>query len=224
MKQVVHKHPLAVRWFHWLNFPILAVMIWSGILIYWAYDIYRIGLGDTTLIKFFPGFFYEAFDIDHKLARGMAFHFLFMWLFFINGLLYVLFLIFSGQWRVILPNRRSWREGWQVLLHDLRLRKTAPPAKIYNGAQKIIYTGTMFLGLVMLLSGLSIYKPVQLEWLTLPFGGYEGARLVHFTGTILFMLFFLIHIIQVLRAGWDNFRSMVTGFSLKTSEPKRKPE
>ena len=53
MKKIVKKHPLAIRWFHWINFPILAIMIWSGLLIYWANDIYKLGWGDKTVLKFF---------------------------------------------------------------------------------------------------------------------------------------------------------------------------
>jgi hypothetical protein len=54
MKRLEKKHPLAIRWFHWINFPALAVMIWSGALIYWANDVYRVGFGGVTLFKFFP--------------------------------------------------------------------------------------------------------------------------------------------------------------------------
>src|ERR1051325_245484 len=120
------KHPLAIRWAHWINFPVLTVMIWSGLLIYWANDVYRIGWGSTTVLKFFPKSFYEALHIPHRLAEGMAFHFAFMWLFALNGFFYVLYTVFSGEWRYLLPEKKSFREAWQVLLHDLHIRKTAP--------------------------------------------------------------------------------------------------
>jgi len=58
-KKIVLKHPLAIRWFHWVNFPLLFVMIWSGMLIYWANGIYKIQIGDTLLFKFFPKGFYS---------------------------------------------------------------------------------------------------------------------------------------------------------------------
>jgi hypothetical protein len=54
MTTLEKKHPLAVRWFHWINVPLLFLMLWSGLLIYWANDVYRLGLGDSTLIHFFP--------------------------------------------------------------------------------------------------------------------------------------------------------------------------
>jgi len=216
MKKVVKKHPLAIRWFHWINFPLLGVMIWSGMLIYWANDIYRIGWGDKTILKFFPNSFYKALNIPFRLAEGMRFHFVFMWLFAINGFTYVLYLIFSKEWKYVFPSKRSFKEAWIVVLHDLHLTKKIPVQKKYNAAQKIAYTLVIFMGLGSVLTGLSIYKPVQFGTLTNLLGGYEWARIEHFTLTILFTLFFVIHIVQVILAGWNNFQSMVTGlFILK---------
>jgi len=223
MKQLVEKHPLAIRWFHWINFPVLALMIWSGLWIYWANDVYRLGWGNTTLFKFFPQSFYEAFHLDHKLAQGMSWHFLLMWTFFLNGLLYVLYTFFSGEWRYLLPNRNSLREAWQVTLHDLGLRKTAPPVRKYNGAQRIAYTAVIVMGLGSLLTGLAIYKPVQFGWLTRLLGGYGAARIEHFVLTIGYVLFFIVHVAQVVRAGWNNFRSMVAGFEV-AEVPTREAE
>jgi len=214
MKKIVNKHPLAIRWFHWFNFPLLTVMIWSGLLIYWANDVYSITIAGKQLIKFFPRNFYAALHIPSRLAEGMAFHFVFMWLFTINGVLYVLYTIFSGQWKYLLPNRHSFREAWQVLLHDLHIRKQALPVKKYNGAQQIAYTSIIVMGLGSVLTGLAIYKPVQLGWLCALCGGYTTARLIHFILTIGYCLFFIIHIAQVIRTGWNNFRSIITGFEV----------
>ena len=69
------KHPRAIRWLHWINFPLLAVMIWSGIRIYWAEDVYAIGVGGWEWFAFFPDTVYDKLDLDRHLARGMAFHF-----------------------------------------------------------------------------------------------------------------------------------------------------
>jgi len=212
MKRLVKKHPLAIRWFHWINFPVLALMIWSGFLIYWANDVYRIGFADTTLLKFFPQSFYEALNINGRMAEGMSYHFVFMWLFFINGLMYVLYTIFSGEWRYLLLNKHFFKESWQVLLHDLHLRKIVPPQGKYNAAQKIAYTSIIVMGFGSIITGLAIYKPVQYGWLCTLCGGYTVARIIHFTLTIGYCLFFLIHIAQVLRAGWKNFQSIITGF------------
>ncbi len=159
----------------------------------------------------FPQSFYQALHIPFRLAEGMSLHFVFMWLFAINGFIYVLYLIFSGQWRYIFPDKKSFKESLIVVLHDLHLTKKVPAQKKYNAAQRIAYTVVIFMGLGSVLTGLSIYKPVQLGWLTSLLGGYEWARVEHFTLTILFSLFFLVHVIQVILAGWNNFQSMVTG-------------
>jgi thiosulfate reductase cytochrome b subunit len=214
MKKIVKKHPLAMRWFHWINFPILMVMTWSGLLIYWANDVYRLGWNNTTILKFFPQSFYDALHLNYKLAQGMAFHFVFMWLFFINGFLYVLYTIISGEWHELVPNKHSFKEAWLVVLHDLHLRKMAPPQKKYNAAQKIAYTGIVIMGFGSIITGLAIYKPVQLWWLCELMGGYAFARIFHFALTIGYSLFFVVHIVQVILAGWNNFRSVVTGFEV----------
>ena len=218
-KRIVPKHPVAVRWFHWINFPLLLVMIWSGLLIYWAYDPYRIKIGGYTLVSFFPDAFYQYFRLHHRLAEGMSWHFVFMWLFALNGLLYVGYTLFSGEWRYLVPDRHSWREAWQVTLHDLGLRKELPPAGKFNGAQRIAYTAVIGMGLGSLLTGLATYKPTQLAGLTGFLGGYQTARFIHFGLTIGYVLFFIIHLLQVIRAGWNNFRAMVAGFEVVLEKP-----
>ena len=112
------KHPRAIRWMHWINFPVLAVMIGSGLLIYWANDVYALGP-----VHFFPDWFYRLLHLDHGLAVGMAYHFVFMWVFAINGACYVLYTFSSGEWRHLLPNRDTLREAWDVVLHDLKIRR-----------------------------------------------------------------------------------------------------
>jgi thiosulfate reductase cytochrome b subunit len=214
-REIVEKHPLALRWFHWVNFPVIAIMIWSGLLIYWANDVYRIGWGDTTILKFFPNSFYALLKIPHRLAEGMAFHFVFMWVFAINGFLYVAYNLISGEWKLLVPNKRNFKEAWLVVLHDLHIRKTLPPQKKYNAAQRIAYTAIVFMGIGSLITGLAIYKPVQFYWLCAACGGYAAARIEHFALTIGYTAFFVVHIVQVALAGWNNLRGMVAGFEVK---------
>ncbi|MEO0557920.1 MAG: cytochrome b/b6 domain-containing protein [Bacteroidota bacterium] len=216
--RAIQKHPRAVRWMHWINFPLLTVMIWSGLLIYWAYDPYRIGWGSWTLVAFFPDAFYEALGLTRQLAKGMAYHYFFGVLFTLNGVFYILYTAISGEWRHLVPDRRDWKESFQVVLHDLRLRKEAPPQGRYNAAQKISYTGVIVMGIGSVLTGLAIYKPTQLALLTTLFGGYQSARTIHFILTVLYVLFFVVHIAQVARAGWSNFWSMVMGYERLPAE------
>jgi thiosulfate reductase cytochrome b subunit len=214
LKKIIHKHPLAIRWLHWINFPLLTIMIWSGILIYWANDVYKIGFGDKTLLKFFPDSFNKALNIPFRLAEGMNLHFFFMWFFTINGIVYFFYLLFSKEYKLIFPNKYSLKEAWLVILHDLHIKKGLPPQKKYNAAQRIAYTGIIMLGFFIIITGLAVYKPAQLYWLCAMLGGYEWARIEHFIITILFVLFFLVHILQVILAGWNNFRSIITGFEV----------
>jgi len=214
MKKVVKKHPLAIRWFHWINFPVLTVMIWSGLLIYWAYGVYKVQVGNTTIVKFFPDGFYKALGVPFHLAKGMSFHFAFAWLFIVNGILYVAYTIFSGEWRYLLPNRGSFKEAWQVLLHDLHIRRYQPPQLKYNAAQRIAYTAIILMGIGSVWTGLAIYKPIQFSWMAWMCGGYKAARLEHFILTIGYVIFFLIHVIQVIITGWNNFQAMISGLEV----------
>lgn len=214
MKRLEPKHPRPVRWMHWINVPLLFGMIYSGLLIYWSNDVYRIGIGSWTLIKLFPDWFYSALNLDHHLAEGMAWHFALAWLLNLNGLFYVIYTIVSGEWRYLVPNRRSFREAWMTVLHDLHLSKEAPPPRKFNGAQQFAYTGVILMGAGSLVTGLTIYKPTQLAWLVSLLGGYEWARWIHFWLTMGYVAFFFVHISQVIRAGWNNFRAMVTGYEV----------
>jgi thiosulfate reductase cytochrome b subunit len=215
MKTLIAKHSLAVRIFHWINFPVIFIMIWSGTLIYWANDVYKITLANHTIFKFYPKSVYATLNIPYRLAEGMSWHFVFMWLFFLNGLLYVVYLIFSGEWKDLIPKLSSFRDAWYVFLYDLRLRKIKPEQGKYNAAQKVAYSVIVLMGAGSLITGLVIYKPVEFSLLTSILGGYEAARLEHFILTILFLLFFLVHIIQVIFAGWNNFRAIITGWEIQ---------
>ena len=218
------KHPLAIRWFHWINFPVLFLMIWSGMLILWANAPYTITLFGREFARVLPQATLARLGFAQRLAEGMSWHFAVAWLFAINGALYVLYLLFSGAWREMFPNRRSLKEAYLVVLHDLHLRKEAPPQLKYNGAQRLAYTSVIAMGLGSLLTGLAVYKPTQLSPLTAALGGYPAARFEHFWLTMAFLAFFLIHVWQVAMAGWNNFRSMVTGAELAPADAPPIPD
>ena len=217
MPRLERKHSLATRLFHWANVPILAVMICSGLLIYWANDVYAIRLGGITLVKFFPDWFYRALHVDHRLAEGMAWHFTFMWLFAINGLLYVGYTAWSGEWRHLVPNRHTFAEAWQVVLHDLGCARsrcrgassTGPAAGLYRGGRdggRLAADGP----------GDLQTGPARLAHHAagrIPAGAARAFRL-----TVGYVAFFVIHITQVIRAGWNNFRAMVIGVEVAEDE------
>ncbi len=102
--RITYKHSLAIRWLHWINFPLLALMIYSGLLIYWAdsqheglnaHRVYRVGFGSWTFFRLFPTWFYNALHLKFQLAKGLGYHFFFMWFFALNGVAYVLYTFFS---------------------------------------------------------------------------------------------------------------------------------
>ncbi len=216
MQTIRQKHLLGTRWFHWINFPLLFVMIWSGMLIYWAFPTYSVGP-----IHFFPQWVFTFFNIPQRLAEGMALHFFFMWLFIINGALYVAYTLVSGEWRYLVPQSLSaFQDAWCVVLHDLRLRRDLPSQEKYNAAQQIAYTAIVVMGAGSVVTGLAIYKPAQLSWLAALLGGYQIARMLHFTLTVLYLVFFAVHVWQVIVAGWNNFRSMVSGWEIENEEER----
>jgi hypothetical protein len=137
---VEYKHSLATRWMHWINFPLLFLMIYSGILIYWAdsqheglnsHQVYPIGIGNWTLFRFFPPWFYNSLHLKFQLAQGLAYHFFFMRFFALNGVVYVLYTFLSGEWRNLVPTRHSFVGAFRGVLHDLgrecSMEKMAPP-------------------------------------------------------------------------------------------------
>jgi len=211
MTEYKEKHALINRFTHWVNFPTLGIMIWSGLLIYWAHDIYKIEIGGLVLFKFFPNSWYKALNLAAHLSTGMNWHFVFMWLFMFNGLVYIAYTIITGSWREFNPGKAALRNSWFVILHDLGLRKQAPPQGKYNAMQQLSYAAIIIMGIGSVLTGWAIYKPVQVSGLTWLLGGYENARGIHFALTIGYCLFFLVHIAQVIRAGWRNFFSMISG-------------
>ena len=212
----VERHRRGNRWMHWINFPLLTVMIWSGLRIYWAdlRDPFGVGIGGWHWFELFPDWVNDRLGLERRLARGMAFHFTFGWLLTLNGAAFFVYLWRTGGWRNFVPTRDDLRTIPAVLLHEVGLRKEAPPQGKYNGMQQLTYAVVLLMGTLAVLSGFAIYKPTQLNLLTTMFGGYESARFVHFWVTIGFILFFGIHIIQVARAGFRNFWSMVTGYEL----------
>lgn len=175
-------------------------------MIYWA---------DQAYIKI-PDRVSDKFGISFHLAEGMGWHFFIMWPFLINGLIYFLYLIISGEWRNRFPDARAFKNSLLVTLHEFKLIKQAPPIRgKYNDAQRVAYSGVLLMGLGSIVTGLAIYKPVQLGWLTSLLGGYKAARFEHFILMNLFIIFFIIHIIQVIRAGLNNLRSMIAGFEIE---------
>jgi thiosulfate reductase cytochrome b subunit len=191
--------PPLIRITHWANVVLFAIMAGSGlrILVAWPFMGSR---GDEY--RWFPlqGLqIPQALTVGGWLAGARHWHFAFAWLFAANALVYAVYLFASGEWRqrLFFP-RRDARNAWRTVLHDLRIRKEAPPSVgLYNGMQRLSYTGVLAVAPLLVLSGLAIYKPVQLPRLTALLGGYDAARAIHLLVLLALALFTVVHVIQV---------------------------
>ena len=206
--EIIEKHSLLLRLFHWINVPLLLLMIWSGNLIYWAHQAY-IKTPDNI----------GPFKLHHRLAEGMGWHFFLMWPLVINGLFYTIHLLMTKRWKDLVPRFDDFPKAIRYTLYDLKLSSKSPEWKgLYNPAQKIAYSSVFFLATGSVVTGLAIFKPVQLGFLTEILGGYASARFLHYLCMVGLLIFIFIHIIQVIRAGWNNFRAMVAGFEIRKEE------
>ena len=191
--------PWVIRVTHWANAVVLVIMAGSGLQVLAAYPF--LGARGAPY-RWYPlqGAPPPAFlTLGGWLAGARHWHFAFAWIFTANALVYVAYLGASGEWRRrLFSPRRDARNAWQTLLHDLRLRREPPaPVGLYNGMQRLAYTGVLLVAPLLVLSGLALYEPVQLPRLTALLGGYDAARAVHLLVLATLALFLVIHVVQV---------------------------
>ena len=189
-------HPRWVRITHWINAIAIIVMIGSGWQIYNASPL-------------FPFTFPRSITIGGWLAGALMWHFAAMWVFVINGLVYVTFGIVSGRFRrKLLPIYPS------EVVHDVKAALSGHLAhddlSVYNAVQRLLYLGVILAGVVVVLSGLAIWKPIQLQELTALFGGYDAARYVHFLTMAAIVGFLLIHVAMALLVP-KSLRAIIRG-------------
>ena len=192
--------PWLIRATHWANLVLFTVMAGSGLRILVAYPFLGPRAGEYGWYPLQGAAPPEALTIGGWLAGARHWHFAFAWLFVANALAYAAYLLASGEWkrRLFFP-RRDARNAWGTLLHDLRLRKEVPPpVGLYNGMQRLTYTGVLATAPLLVLSGLAMYKPVQLPRLTALLGGYDAARAIHLLVLAALALFTVVHVVQVL--------------------------
>ena len=189
-------HPLLVRITHWVNALAILVMVLSGWKIYNA----------SPLFGFvFP----DGLTLGGWLAGALQWHFAAMWVLVLNGLIYLAYGIFSGHLRHrMLPI--SPRAMLGDVLNALRGKLAHDDLSVYNAAQKFAYLVAIALAIGLVLSGLSIWKPVQFYALASLMGDYEGARLLHFFCMTGIVLFVLVHVLMVILVQ-KTFLTMITG-------------
>ena len=188
--------PAWVRIMHWTNAVAMILMIMSGWQIYNA----------SPLFDFR---FSHSVTLGGWLGGALLWHFAAMWLLMINGLAYLITGFATGRFR-----KKLFPITPAGVLHDLKAALTFRLAhddlSVYNSVQKLLYAGIIVVGVVIVLSGLSIWKPVQLQYLTALFGGYDVARYVHFVCMSLICLFLIVHVaLSVLVP--KSLRAMIIG-------------
>jgi thiosulfate reductase cytochrome b subunit len=189
--------PAWVRVMHWINAVAIILMIMSGWQIYNASPLF-------TSLRFS-----HSITLGGWLGGALLWHFAAMWLLTINGLIYVIVGFATGRFKSkllpitpggVISDTKAAFTG--KLSHD-DLSK-------YNQVQKLLYAGIIIVGVVIVLSGLSIWKPVQLQWLAALFGGYEIARYVHFFCMSAIVAFLVIHIALAVLVP-KSLRAMIIG-------------
>jgi len=175
---------------------------------------------------------YDHFGLGTvMLASALSLHWLFGYLFLLNGLLYLLGLGLGGGYKSLLPRLSDAKDAVRMQIYYLGLPFaklfhrpwTHPPVTTkYNALQRLAYFSMPVAGTLAVLTGWAIHKDVQLWWLTALFGGYDYARLWHFWLMWLFVAFVVPHVILVLADGWDTLRSMIVGWSDRIGENEKK--
>ena len=189
--------PAWVRIVHWINAVAIILMIMSGWQIYNA----------SPLFSFLT--FSHSITLGGWLGGALQWHFAAMWLLMVNGLIYLTLGLVTGRFRKkLLPISASGVVG------DAKAALTGKLSHadltVYNQVQKLLYAGIILVGIVIVLSGLAIWKPVQLHWLTAVFGGYDVARYVHFFCMAAIVGFLVIHVALALLVP-KSLRAMIIG-------------
>ena len=166
---------------HWVNAAAMILMIGSG----WGiYD-------DSVIIHGLH--FDHALRIGTWAAESLLWHFAGMWLLMLNGLAYLIYGVVTGRFRErLLPIGMA--DLVATMRETLHLRFAHADLTVYNGVQKLLYIITILAGISQVVSGFAIWKPVQLSWLVALLGGFQGARIVHFTGMAVIVGFLVVHV------------------------------
>jgi thiosulfate reductase cytochrome b subunit len=192
----IEVHPLVVRVTHWINVLAVLIMVTSGWQIYNASPLFSFS---------FP----SAITLGGWLAGALQWHFAAMWLLALNGLIYVLYGVLSGHFRrKLLPI--SPRGLLRDVTQALRGRLAHEDLSVYNAAQRAAYLALILMLVVLVASGLAIWKPVQFYWLASLMGDYEGARLLHFFAMTAVALIVVVHVVMVALVP-RTFPTMITG-------------
>lgn len=201
------EHPWLVRFTHWLNALSLTVMTMSGLQIYMAFPSFGAKIPQQDFLHA-P----EALRLGGWLGGALQWHLTFAWWFTLTGIAYVAYLMISGHWRRVILQPRELRGIWPMARHYFLFQPKPAQREPYNPLQKLAYTITIACGMAAVVTGLLLFKPVQLAPLVKLLGGFGLLRIYHFAAMLGFLAFIPGHLVMVALHGWNNFRSMLTGW------------
>lgn len=209
----LYEHPYVVRLCHWLTAISLLAMIGSGIEIFRAFPSFsaKIPQQDIADIPSWMGF-------GGWLGGAIQIHFTFMWVFAGAGGLYVVYQALSGNYRQVLFSPQDVRGVWPMFRHYFLFGPKPQISDSYNPLQKLAYTTVILLGLLSLITGIALSKPVQFAWLLSVLGGFRLVRLEHLLAMAGLLAFIPGHLIMVSIHGWNNFASMFSGWNRKVTD------
>jgi Ni/Fe-hydrogenase b-type cytochrome subunit len=205
------RHHWVVRLTHWVSALAIVVMVGSGLRIFNAYPSFH-RKGETFCCYPFEGHpIPKALTFGGWLAGARHWHFAMMWLLVANAIVYLGFLYLHGEWRDLVPRRGDARDAWEMVKFYAFARRDHPHQGKHNTLQKLAYFTMPLVGIEIVLTGLAIWKPVSLGWLTALFGSYVWARYWHFVGMAVLMVLVLGHVFMVVATDPYSLRSMLTG-------------
>src|SRR4051812_1654789 len=213
MKRVtrVKRHHVVVRITHWVNAIALTVMIGSGLRIFNAYPAFA-RRGET-----FCCWPFERQSIPARLTFGgwlggaRNWHFAMMWVLALNGLVYLAFIYVHGEWRDLVPRRGIGRDTPAMMSFYLGRRRDPPIQGKHNALQRMAYFGMPIVGIMAVMTGIAIWKPVELSTLTNLLGGYVWARYWHFWAMLLLVILTTGQVFMVFAVDPYSIPSMITG-------------
>jgi thiosulfate reductase cytochrome b subunit len=204
--QVSKLHPLPLRVMHWTNAVAMIIMIGSGWKIY----------NDEVLFGWLH--FPDWMALGGEAQGALQWHFLAMWILMLNGLAYVGYGLATGRFkRMLLPIHPH--DVIATVRDALRFKLAHDDLTVYNAVQRILYIGIILVGIIQVISGLVVWKPIQFSELTTLFYDFQGARLVHFLGMSAIVLFLLVHVALALLVPQTLVNMLSGGPKLKETAP-----
>jgi Ni/Fe-hydrogenase b-type cytochrome subunit len=205
------RHHAVVRVTHWVNVVALTIMVASGLRIFNAYPAFARRGESFCCYPFAEKPIPASLTFGGWLAGARNWHFAMMWILVVNGLVYLGFIYLHGEWRDLVPRRGIVRDAWEMVRFYLTVRKDHPHQGKHNALQRLAYFAMPLVGIMAVVTGIAIWKPVQLAGLTNALGGYVWARYLHFWAMLLLVILTVGHVFMVFTVDPYSIPSMITG-------------